>query len=69
MKRVLILIYALTVSIGVFAQNDDRMMGNRNGNSSGSSSFSTTEVFLGAILIVLIIGGVIWIVNNSRKEK
>lgn len=65
MKKLLILFIAFTLSIGVFAQHDGGMMGNPNGNSS----FSTTEMFLGGILIVLIIGGVIWFVNNSRKAK
>ena len=69
MKKIVVLICAFTVNFVVFAQNDGGNMGNHNGNSSGYSSFSTTQLLLGAILIVLIIGGVIWVANNSRKAK
>ena len=49
------------------AQNNG--MGNHNGNSYGNYSFSGTQILLGAILGVLIIGGLVWFLNNSGKEK
>jgi hypothetical protein len=65
MKKLLILIAVFTLSIGPFAQHDG--MAHNNGNSS--SGFSTTEILLGIIVIGLLVGGLVWFVNNSRKAK
>ncbi|MES2331098.1 MAG: hypothetical protein V4539_15955 [Bacteroidota bacterium] len=67
MKKILGLIVVTTLSTMAVAQ--DNGMGNHNGNSSGNYSFSGTQMLLGAILLVLIIGGVVWFLNNSRKAK
>jgi len=67
MKKLLILTTAFVLSFAAFAQNEG--MSNQNGNSSGNYSFSGTQILLGAILLVLIIGGLMWFFNNSRKKQ
>ena len=64
MKKLMILIAALTLSVGAFAQ-DGRMMGNNNGNYS----FSGTEMLLGAILILLVVAILIWVLDSRRNRR
>lgn len=64
MKKLLILIAALTLSVGAFAQ-DGRMMGNNNGNYS----FSGTEMLLGAILMLLVVGILVWVLDSRRNRR
>ena len=66
MKKILSLVVGATLSIVAMAQ--DNGMGNHNGNSSGTS-FSGTEMLLGGILLVLIIGIAAWVFNSRRNRN
>ena len=66
-EKVSMLTTAFVLSLEVFAQSEG--MGTHNGNSSGSYSFSGTQMLLVAILLVLIIGGLVWFLINSKKGK
>ena len=66
MKYLLILIAALALCTGLFAQ-DGGMMRN-NGNGNGNYSFSGTEMLLGAILIVLVVALLVWVLSKRRNR-
>ena len=67
MKKMMMFFLAFTYSLGVLAQHQE--MGNNHGNFNGNSSFSTTEILLGAILIVIILAFLMRSFNNSRNGK
>ena len=67
MKKVMMFFLAFTYSLGILAQNQG--MGNGHGDFNGNSSFSTTEILLGAILFILIIVLLMRSFNNSRNGK
>ena len=67
MKKIITFFLAFTYSLGILAQHQG--MGNNHGNFNGNSSFSMTELLLGAILFVLIIALLMRSFNNSRNGK
>lgn len=67
MKKLMAFFLALTFSLGVLAQNQG--MGNGHGDFNGNSSYSVTEMLLGAILIVIIIALLMRSFNKSRNGK
>lgn len=67
MKKLTMLFLAFTFSLGVIAQNLG--MGNGHENLNNNSSYSITEILLGAILIVVVIALVMRSFNSSRIGK
>ena len=67
MKKLIAFFLAIIFSSGILAQN--RGMGNGHGDFNGNSSYSVTEMLLGAILIVIVIALLMRFFNNSRNGK
>lgn len=67
MKKLIAFFLTLTFSLDILAQN--RGMGNGHGDFNGNSSYSVTEMLLGAILIVIVIALLMRFFNNSRNGK